>query len=310
MNAGILRVDAVLASVTEADDREIANLGVQAGWLIDAIDRARVVLLESNASLPSIEGFPSLQLAENRFIVAVETKTPLLNFSQSSREELSPLGTLGAKLIPQGALLQYGLGAGVKAVLDHLRQADRRHEIHSGLITDDVVDLHADQGYVTTPLLAGTARLLDWAASYPRLRGVRLAWSHDVERLAQEECFVALNGAARVDLLGNIDCEEIDQGVRGAAGGHADFAFAAARSPRGLSIIALSSRRADGTPSIIPQVSATTPKLDVDFVVTEFGVADLRGATVSERARAIASLAHPDDQSALFRHAEDSRLLG
>ncbi len=162
----------------------------------------------------------------------------------------------------------------------------------SGLIGDAVHDLARRGLLVGTPrgaYLAGTQPLYDWSDGRNLLESVEV--THDVSRLAAYDCFVAINTALEVDPFGQVNVERVAGEPVGGIGGHADFALAASRSRHGLSIIALPSTHRAG-PTLVEQLSApvTTSRADVDVVVTEHGVADLRGLDDRERERTLRDL--------------------
>jgi acyl-CoA hydrolase len=164
--------------------------------------------------------------------------------------------------------------------------------IDSGLVGDAVLDLEARGLVLGTPrgaYLAGTQPLYDWADGRPILEPVEV--THDVSRLAAHDCFVAVNTALELDPVGQVNVERVGRQPVGGIGGHADFALAASRSRHGLSVIALPSTHRAG-PTLIEQLSApvTTPRADVDVVITEHGVADLRGLDDGERERVLRDL--------------------
>jgi len=182
-----------------------------------------------------------------------------------------------------------------------VRSVDRPVGIWSGLATDAVAVLAADgrlRGTAVAGYLWGTDGLLALA----RDGRVRLAGSdetHDVARLAATTQFVALNTALQVGLDGAVNVERLGSDVVGGVGGHPDFARGASACPDGLSVVVCRSTHR-GRSNIVPRpLVVTTARTDVDVVVTEHGVADLRGRSDDERARLLTGIAHPDHRDAL-----------
>ena len=212
-----------------------------------------------------------------------------------------------AAIVPDGATIQIGIGGTPDAVLARLR--DRRDlGIHSGLLSDAVVELieagavtnarkEHDRGVTVTGSLLGTARLYAWADGNPSLALRSLDHTHDPTVLAGLRSLHAINSAIEVDLTGQVNAEVVGGRYVGAVGGQGAFARAGSMAPAGRSIIALPATAAGGTVSrIVPRLAAatvTTPRADADLVVTEHGVADLRGATLGERRERLLAIAAP-----------------
>ena len=189
--------------------------------------------------------------------------------------------------------------------------------IHSGVIGDTTLSLmesgvvtnarkEIDSGLTVTGALFGTQRLYDWADRQPTLQLRPLAYTHDASVLANFSTFFAVNGAVEVDLTGQINSEMVGGRHVGAVGGQLDFANAAMASRHGRSIVGLPSTAAGGTVSRITarmtDSIVSTTRADADLIVTEFGIADLRGATVRQRRERLIAIAHPDHREALRRH--------
>lgn len=201
--------------------------------------------------------------------------------------------------LPDDPTLQLGPGGVAEGIVASL---DRPVGIWSGLVTDAMADL-ADRGLlrgqVTAAYAWGGAPVTRLARG-GRLRLVPLEETHDLTRVSALERFVACNTALQVGLDGSVNVERVGGRVVAGVGGHPDFAAAAARSPGGLSVIALRSTTRRGESTIVPRLDVvSTPRCDVDMVVTEHGVADLRDADDAERARRIAAVAAPVHRASL-----------
>ncbi|MET0909016.1 MAG: acetyl-CoA hydrolase/transferase C-terminal domain-containing protein, partial [Ilumatobacteraceae bacterium] len=201
-----------------------------------------------------------------------------------------------------------------------LAQLGDKHDlgVHSGLISDAVVDLveggvvtnrrkEIDQGITVTGSLYGTDRLYAWADRNPALRMRSLAYTHEPRVLEQFGTFYAINSAIEVDLTGQINGESAAGQYVGTIGGQGAFARAALTSRTGRSIVALPSTARDGTISRIVHRLAdgivSTARADADLIVTEHGVADLRGASLSERTARLLAIADPRHRDALTASA-------
>lgn len=314
---GSVPVDAVLVQCSPPDRHGRHSLGVTVAGLPAALSRARVVVAEVNDRMPFTYGHA--MLPADRIDLAVHTSRPL-----PTRDPGEPKGVERAvarrvaELVPDGAVLQYGIGRVPDAVLAALR-GHRDLGVHSGLVTDGVVDLvecgavtnarkPVDRGVTVGGLLYGSERLYDWADRNDLLAARPLDDTHGAESLRRFADFVSVNSAVEVDLTGQVNAETVGDTYAGAVGGHVDYVRAGAAAERGTAIVALPA--ATRTRSrIVPRLDAgvvTTLRTDVDVVCTEYGVAHLAGRTLGERARRLIAIAHPDHRETLERHAREA----
>jgi acetyl-CoA hydrolase len=312
ITSGRLPVDVVLAQVSEPDERGGCSLGLVADYLPAAISVARTVIVEVNPNVPFTHGDTTVSV--DRFAATVRDDRPLIEVAPrvpSAEEDM--IGRLVAEQIPDGATLQLGVGGAPDVALRHL-SGRRDLGIHSGLIGDAVMALiedgtvtnarkPIDRGLTVTGALFGTGALYRWADHNRRLRVRSLAHTHDPAVLAEFHDLHAVNSALEVDLTGQINAEVAGGRYVGAIGGQGAFARAAAISPGGRSIIALPSTARGGATSRIvarlPDSVVTTPRSDADLIVTEHGVADLRGLGLADRAARLIAIAHPDHRAEL-----------
>jgi len=284
--AGPLRPDVLVAGLRPGRDGLV--FGSEIGWMRAAVDAGALVLAEVNHGLPdATDGVP---LPADRVVVVAETDRPPHVLAPARSDDVArAIGGRVAALLPDGAVLQYGPGAIADAIL---RAVDRPIGVDSGLISDAVAQLEA-RGLVTgrprATYLAGTEAVYAWGDGRRVLDRVEV--THDISRLAAHDRLVAVNTALEIDRVGQVNVEMAGGQPVGGIGGHPDFALAASRSPRGLSVIAMASRHRSG-PTLVDRLSApvTTARSDVDVVVTEHGAADLRGLDDAERARALDAL--------------------
>ena len=321
LSAGYHRTDVVLVQVAPPNASGKYSLGLAADYLPAAIRGARVVIAEVNDQVPQTSG-PSL--TDEDIDVAVHTsRQPAQHPPAAITPEADRIGRLIAELIDDGATLQLGIGAVPEAVLNHLTD-HRDLGIHSGTIGDGIVDLiergivtgarkSVDPGISVAGFLMGTRRLFDHVNRNPSFALQDTRYTHDNRVLAAHHKFVAVNSAIEVDLTGQVNAEVAGGAYVGAVGGGADFLRGASRSPMGLPIVALPST-ARGTSRIVPALSGpvSTSRADVGLVVTEYGVADLRGCTLDERRRRLTAIAHPDHRDELASagraHADSAAL--
>lgn len=314
--SGALRADVVLVQVSPADADGFHRLGTADDYFADAIDTARVVLAEINQNVPVTNG--SRRLARESFAAVVESDAPLGEMPTPAFDDRSRgVARNVAGLVEDGATLQFGIGAIPEAVLAAL--GDHRDlGIHSGLINDTAVNLiergvvngsrkSRDRGLAVTGLLAGTARLFGWADRNPAVLLTGTRYTHDADVLASSYRLTAINSAIEVDLTGQVNAEAIGRRYVGAVGGAGDFLRGAARSPGGVPIVALPSVARDSS-RIVARLGGpvSTPRSEQLVVVTEHGIADLRGLTLPQRVEAMIAIAHPDHRRALDDAAESA----
>jgi acyl-CoA hydrolase len=284
--AGTLRPAVLVAALRPGGGGLV--FGSEVGWMRAAVDAGATVLAEVNHGLPDAsDGIP---VPREQVVVVAETDRPPHQFTTNPPDDVAlAIAAHAAALIPEGAALQYGPGTIADAIL---RALTVPVQVDSGLLGDAILDLDARGLMLGSPrgaYLAGTQPLYDWADRRPMLEPVEV--THDVSRLAAHDCFVAVNTALEIDPVGQVNVERVGGQPVGGIGGHADFALAASRSRNGLSMIALPSRHRAG-PTLVEHLSApvTTARADIDVVVTEHGVADLRGLDDHEREQALRDL--------------------
>jgi acyl-CoA hydrolase len=289
------------------DDAEY-SFGAAAEYLADLAPRARCVIAQINQSVPRTHG---ARLARNAIDILVPfnesmTEPPAMATGDVERR----IAKRVADLIEDGAVLQLGLGSIPAAVLGALG-AHRDLGVHSGLIIDQVADLteagvitnahkRQDCGSTVTGILAGGPRLMRWAHNNLSLRLAPTSYTHNPDILARHDRFTAVNSALEVDLSGQINAEVAAGRYVGAVGGGAEFLRAARRSYGGMPIVALPAAAGDLS-RIVRNLGnpVSTSRADVGIVVTEYGVADLRKATLSQRRERLLAIAAPDHRAAL-----------
>ncbi len=313
---GRLRVDAAFIQVSEPNSQGQHSLGLVADYLQAAIATARVTVAEVNPHVPFT--FGETLVAGSQLTATVRDERPLITTGQRAPlPEDDAIGRLVASIIPDGATLQFGIGGTPDAVLSHLG-ARRDLGVHSGLISDAILDLieagvltnarkEIDRGISVTGALFGTERLYRWADQNPALELRSLGYTHSSRVLSALGALYAINSAVEVDLTGQINGELAAGQYVGTVGGQGAFARAAIFSPTGRSIVALPSTARGGEVSrIVHQLTGgitSTPRADADLVVTEHGIADLRGATLRQRTERLIAIAHPRHQAVLRRSA-------
>ena len=309
--SGKLKADVLLLQLAPANERGEYSLSLAHEYLIPAIKAARVVVAEVNERAPWTCG--EYPVREADLDVIVHTSRPPIRYTNPppGAAELE-IARIIAGLVEDGATLQFGLGALPETILAQL--ADRRDlGVHSGAIGDQVAALMQDgvinnsrkaidRGQTIAGIMFGGKRLHDFAHNNPQIQFRSCAYTHGADALAHIDHFVALNSAVEVDLTGQINAEVAAGVYVGAVGGAGDFLRAAQRSKGGLPIVALPST-AGRHSRIVAKLGGpvSTPRSDAGIIVTEYGMADLRGASLAERTRRMIAIAHPEQREKLER---------
>ncbi|MET4386262.1 acyl-CoA hydrolase [Bradyrhizobium sp. F1.4.3] len=302
------RADVVLVQLAEsADGRLSASLSND--YVIDAARSARVVIAEINRDAPWTFG---AEWPENVPIhLRVAARRPPVELPSTPLDDVSrKIAAHAAGLIADGSTLQFGVGRIPDAILSSLSHV-RNLGIHSGLINDAVVELiergavtNADKGIdvgiTVTNQVIGTKRLYRFVDENKSVAVRPTSYTHGQGVLARINRLVAINSALQVGLDGSVNSETLNGVAIGAIGGQLDFVRGANASPGGRAIIALPAVASDGSSRIVVNVeTVTTPRADVDAIVTEWGVAELRGCGLAERARRMISIAAPEHRDTL-----------
>ena len=313
MASGRLKVDVLMLQLAPANERGEYSLSVAHEYLIPALETARVVIAEVNELAPWTYGERPILEVDLDYIVHTARPPLELIHPQAGAAELATARNVAA-LIEDGATLQFGLGALPDAVLAQL--GDRRDlGVHSGAIGDQVAVLmqagaitnarkSIDRGVTTAGIMFGSKRLHEFAHRNPQIQFRSSSYTHGAGVIAQIERFTALNSAVEVDLSGQINAEVAAGVYVGAVGGAVDFLRAAHYSKGGLPIVALPSTAGKHS-RIVARLNGpvSTPRSDAGIIVTEYGVADLRGAGLAERARRMIAIAHPEQRERLERES-------
>ncbi|OAM96193.1 4-hydroxybutyrate CoA-transferase [Pelosinus fermentans] len=318
----ILPVDVALIQITPPDEQGFCSYGVSADYTKTAAECAKIVIAQVNHCLPRTGG-ASIHLDAVHFIV--EQEEPLIELKPPKIGDIEKaIGEHVAALIPDGATLQLGIGAIPDAVLLFL--TDKKDlGIHSEMFSDGVVVL-AEAGVITNrkktihtgkfmaTFLMGTKRLYDFVNNNPDVELQSVDYINDPYIIGQHENMISINSALQVNLMGEVNAEMIGPKQFSAVGGQVDFIRGASRSLQGKSIIALPSTASGGTISRIAceldrGAAVTTSRNDVHYVVTEYGMADLRGKCLGERAKSLIAISHPDFRSRLTKEAQEKGLM-
>ncbi|MDR0274456.1 MAG: acetyl-CoA hydrolase [Burkholderiaceae bacterium] len=313
IRAGALPADVALLQVAPPDEQGRYSLGLAHDYLVAALEKARVVIGEVNPAVPWTHGSVYLKAGDFALLVDAE-HAPLDAPGAAPGPVEQAIGRHIAALVQDGATLQMGIGKIPEAALSALH--DRRDlGLHSGAIGDGMAQLaeagaltnarkSIDAGVGIAGILMGGALLRRWAHRNPQLALRGSDYTHHPDVLAGQNQLVAINSAIEVDLTGQINAEVAGGAYVGAVGGAVDFLRGAARSRGGLPIVALPAT-AKGASRIVARLSGpvSTPRCDAGLIVTEHGVADLRGQPLSRRVRRMLDIAAPEYRAGLERQA-------
>lgn len=312
----------VLAAASPPDRHGFFSLGVSADYSAALIGKVPFVL-EVNPSMPRTHGENRIHMRD--VLAWCEHDTALVEVPPREPSTVDRrIAELVAERIPHHATIQLGIGAIPAAIAGGL--ADHRDlGVHTELLSDPIVDLveagvvtgvhkRTNPRRVTTTFALGSQRLYDFCHENDLVQFLPVDVVNDPRRIGQEPNFVSVNATIEVDLLGQCASETIGTRYWSGSGGQADFARGAQYSDGGDGFVVCRATAKDGTvsrirPTLSPGTVVTTMKNTVDNVVTEFGVAELRGRTLEQRARALIGIADPRFRDELEREARASGLL-
>lgn len=318
-----VRIDAVLIQVTPPDRHGYCSLGVSVDVVRAAVDAAELVIAEVNPQMPRTLGDSFLHSSRIHCMVPVDYALPEL-----MADPLDPatveIGRYVASLIPDGATIQTGIGNLPHAVMCALG-SHRDLGLHTEMLSDSAIQLVEAgvingrrktllPGKIVTSFVMGTRALYEWVDDNPAVEMRPSEFVNDPAVIARNDRMVSINSALAVDLTGQVAADTRRGRFFSGIGGQVDFVRGARRSRGGRPIIALPSTAEGGKTSRIQAVleagsGVVTSRGDVHYVVTEYGVADLWGKNIRERAMALISVAHPDSRSELLDHAKDRRYV-
>lgn len=314
--------DLVVAAAAPMDRHGYFSLGTSADYTASLIGKAPF-FLEVNPRMPRTHGRNQVHVSQA--VGVVEHEAALVEVEPPAISDLDRATAAHvAERILDGSTIQAGIGAIPNAILSLL--VDHEHlGLHTELLSDGVIDLveagaltgvakDINPGKLVATFVLGTQRVYDFVHDNTAVELWPVAYVNDPRVIGQERRFVSINATLEVDLLGQCASESISGRYWSGSGGQSDFARGAMYSPEGQGFVVLRSTAAGGTISrIVPQLApgqvVTTIKNTVDHVVTEHGVAELRGRSTTQRARALIAVAHPDHRERLRWQAQQLGLL-
>ncbi len=320
---GILPLDAVLVNVSSPDRNGYCSLGTSVIAMPTAVRTAKVVIAQLNRSMPRTLGDSFIHVDD--IDLAVEVDVPPYAISMAPVGEIERrIGGYIADLVPNGATIQMGIGAIPSAVADAL--GDKRDlGVHTEMMTDVVLDLvergvvtgqakEINCGRVVATFMLGSQRLYDWANDNPMVEMRPADYTNDTAIIRRFSKMVAINSAIEVDLTGQVCADSIGARMYSGVGGQMDFIRGAALADDGRAIICLPSTAAGNTISrIVPYLQkgagVVTTRAHVETIVTEWGVAEMHGRSIHERARQLISIADPRFRDELEHEAREAHFI-
>jgi 4-hydroxybutyrate CoA-transferase len=325
---GILPVDVAFIHISPPDRHGYCTMGIEAGLTRSAAEVARIVMAEVNQQMPRMHGDTLIHVSDLDYIIPVDYPLAELPMNEEGcSETCAKIACFIAERIPDGATLQTGIGAIPDTVLSFLKNK-KDLAVHSELFSDGIIDL-VEAGVITgarktlhpgkiiAGFMLGTHRLYQWANDFPMIELHRTEYVNSPFTIAQNARMVAMNSAIEVDLTGQVCADSIGPKMYSGVGGQLDFIYGASLSDGGLPIIAVPSTSTlrDGTvisrivPMLKPGAGVTTSRNHIHYVVTEFGMVDLYGKSLHQRAQLLISIAHPDFRAELTRQAKTLNYL-
>lgn len=310
----ILPLDVAFIQVSPPDKHGYCSLGVSVDVTLPAIQTAKTVVAIINPRVPRTHGDGIIHI--NKIDVAVEANMPIYESPVGIPTEIEEtIGKYVASLVEDGATLQMGIGNIPNAVLSNLGN-HKRLGIHTEMFSDGILpliekgvitgeDKEIKTGKIVTCFAMGTQKLYDFIDDNPLIHFKEAAYTNDTAIIRKNQKVTAINSAIEIDLTGQVCADSIGAYQYSGVGGQMDFIRGASLSENGKPIIAMASVTAKGVSKITPFLkqgaSVTTTRAHVHYVVTEYGVVNLFGMSLEQRAEALISIAHPDHREELTR---------
>ncbi|UVE41365.1 4-hydroxybutyrate CoA-transferase [Clostridium sp. CM027] len=315
---GYLPIDVAIVQVSAPDEHGYCSFGVSVDYTKTATECAKMVIAEVNNKMPRTMGDSFIHISDIDYIVEVSHQIIELNPPKIGDVEKA-IGEYCASLVEDGSTLQLGIGAIPDAVLLFLK--DKKDlGIHSEMISDGVVELvetgvitnkakTLHPGKIVVTFLMGTKRLYDFVDNNPMVEMYSVDYVNDPAIIAKNSKMVCINSAIQVDFMGQVNAETIGLTQFSGTGGQVDFIRGASMAKDGKSIIAMPSTASKGkisriTPLLDEGAAVTTLRNEIQYVITEYGIAELKGKTLRDRARSLINIAHPDFRPSLIEEWE------
>jgi len=322
-NRKLVPVDVALIQTSLPDDHGYLSLGISVDIVKAAVDNASLVVAQVNSEMPRVHGETFIHIKDVHFLFPFNE--PLLEFTTVVSDEVAErIGKYVARIVQDGDTIQVGYGSIPNAILRHL--GDKKHlGVHTELLTDGIVELmqagvidnsrkDLNRGKTVAAFCMGHRDTYRYLHDNPAIEFRQVNYTNNPTVIARQRNMTAINSALELDLTGQATAESIGEIFYSGIGGQADFMRGALLSPGGKTILAIQSTAENGTVSrIVPFVregaGVTIGRGDLQYVVTEYGIAYLHGKNVRERAMDLIAIAHPDFRQQLIEEARRRHLI-
>ena len=312
----IIELDVAMVNVSPPDKHGYCSLGVSVEISMTAVKEAKYVIAQINPNMPRSHGAGFIHIS--KFHAVTEVDEPLKNHETAVLSDVEKkIGSYCAGLVENGSTLQMGIGSIPDAVLCALHN-HRELGIHTEMFSDGVIDL-VEKGVITgehkkvypgrivSGFAVGSKRLYDFIDDNPLIAMLDISFVNDTAVIRKNPKVVAINSAVEIDLTGQICADSIGTYQYSGVGGQMDFIRGASLSPGGKAVIAIPSTTKKNISRIVPILkpgaSVVTTRSHVHYVVTEYGVANLYGKNLRERATELINIAHPEHREELLKEA-------
>ncbi len=319
---GVLALDLTLIQVSPPDEHGFCSLGVSVDVVKAAAESGHHVVAQVNPEMPRVLGDSFIHV--NEIDALVEHQEPLIETPITERQVIAGrMAKYVAKLVEDGATIQVGIGRNLSAILSYLTEK-RDLGVHSEMITDAYLPL-VEKGVITgkkksihrdkivASFCLGTRKLFDFVHNNPQVELHPSEYVNNPEIISGNSRMTSINSALQVDLSGQVCADSLGHKVYSGFGGYVDFSVGASRSPGGKSIVVLPSTSSDKRSRIVSHLSlgagVVGTRASAQYVVTEFGIANLHGKTIRERALSLINIAHPRFREQLLEQAKRIRYV-
>ncbi|MBR7554938.1 acetyl-CoA hydrolase/transferase family protein [Allobacillus sp. GCM10007491] len=320
----IARKPVVMTVVSPMDENGYFSMGTNADHTISMVKEAETILVEVNEHMPRTYGENQIHISEVTAIVEHHQPLPELPSTPGQSEKDMKIGNYVASLIKNGDTLQVGFGSIPNAIMDNLKDY-RNLTIHTEMIPEKIIELFKSgavtnennpfkKGKMTATFAYGSKKLYDFMHENDDIYMLPVNQTNNVCKLQEIDDLVTVNAGVEVDFLGQVNAEKVGNTYFSSTGGQSDFQLASHLSENGRGVICLhSTAKNDEITKIVPTLQqgapVTTHKNDVDYIVTEYGIARLRGKTIRERTKALIEIAHPKFREQLTKEAKQMGYL-
>ncbi|HKK78165.1 MAG TPA: acetyl-CoA hydrolase/transferase C-terminal domain-containing protein [Phaeodactylibacter sp.] len=314
----IIPLDAALLQVSPPDKNGYCTLGLSVDTSLAAAQSAKVLIAEINPNMPRTHGDGSIHISKFDRVTEVDYDLPTLALPEPTDVE-KRIGQHVANLVENGSTLQMGIGTIPNAALAAMEN-HKELGIHTEMFSDGIIKLvkkgvitnqhkRKQRNHIVTGFIMGSQELYDFVDDNPLVRVLDIAYVNDTATIRQNPKVVAINSAIEIDLTGQVCADSIGTRIYSGVGGQMDFIRGASLSEGGKPIIALPSTTRKGisriTSMLKPGAGVVTTRAHVHYIVTEYGVAEMFGKNLRQRAKQLIDIAHPDHREALEKEAFD-----